>query len=267
MRRIRKAATAIALSLTLALVAPIAVPSMGTTTIVQGATIKLNKKIAAITAGKTLQLKLTGTKAAVKWTTSSKTVATVDQKGKVTGKKAGKAVITATANKKKYTCTVTVKAKAKENIVTFEDISFELPDSWATKTTEGIPIIGCYSKTGTPETAKTFVNITVLPSASQIDYGTLSEMYIDVLISNASKQGVEITKEDIKTTEIKSGLGVVIKVEVTATLGDQATVNTIYAVSTDEKLIEITGIDTTTTADPSGVQVAENIFKTLTILN
>lgn len=73
------------------------------------AKVKINKKTATINVGKTVQLKITGTKSKVKWSTSNKKIATVTQKGKVTGKKAGKATITAKVGKKKYKCTVTVK--------------------------------------------------------------------------------------------------------------------------------------------------------------
>ena len=45
----------------------------------------------------------------VKYATSNKSVATVSSKGVVTAKKAGTAVITATAGKAKITCKVTVK--------------------------------------------------------------------------------------------------------------------------------------------------------------
>jgi len=51
------------------------------------AAIKISKKTAALTVGKTLQLKVSGTKLKVTWSSSNKSVASVTQKGKVTAKK------------------------------------------------------------------------------------------------------------------------------------------------------------------------------------
>lgn len=72
----------------------------------------ISKKTATIYVGETVTLKVTGMKS-VKWTTSSKKIATI-AKGKVKGVKAGKATITAAGKvngkAKKLTCKVTVKA-------------------------------------------------------------------------------------------------------------------------------------------------------------
>ncbi len=76
------------------------------------ASVKLNKTSVSVYEGKTVQLKLSGTKN-VSWSSSNKKVATVSSNGKVTGVSIGKATITA-KNKstgKKYKCTVTVKDK------------------------------------------------------------------------------------------------------------------------------------------------------------
>ena len=54
-------------------------------------------------------IKVTGTKKKVKWHSSNKNIAKVSSKGKVTGRKAGKVVITAKVSGKKYTCKVKVK--------------------------------------------------------------------------------------------------------------------------------------------------------------
>lgn len=72
---------------------------------------RLNQTKVTVTVGKSVTLKVKNTKKKVKWSTSNKKVATVSKKGKVTGKKAGKATITAKVGGKKYTCKVTVKKK------------------------------------------------------------------------------------------------------------------------------------------------------------
>ncbi|MCR5837254.1 MAG: Ig-like domain-containing protein [Lachnospiraceae bacterium] len=105
--RLVKKTCALALAATMTL--SVAVP-----TTVSAAKVKISKKKITISVGesKTLTVKK-GKKAVkkVKWKTSNKKVATV-KKGTVTGKKAGKAVISAVVGKKAYKCTVTVKAKA-----------------------------------------------------------------------------------------------------------------------------------------------------------
>lgn len=80
--------------------------------------VKLNKKKVTIYVGKTVKLKVKNTKKKVKWKSSNKKVATVSKKGKVKGKKPGKATITAKVGKKKYKCKVTVKKKVSKNNVT-----------------------------------------------------------------------------------------------------------------------------------------------------
>ena len=74
--------------------------------------VKLNKTKATVYVGKTVTLKVKNTKKKVQWSTSNKKVAVVTKKGKVKGKKAGKATITAKVGKKKYKCKITVKKKA-----------------------------------------------------------------------------------------------------------------------------------------------------------
>ena len=69
---------------------------------VSAAKIKLNKTKITIYVGKTVTLKVQNNKKKVKWTTSNKKIATVTKKGKVKGKRSGKATITATVGKKKY---------------------------------------------------------------------------------------------------------------------------------------------------------------------
>lgn len=110
------------------------VPVVGVET-VQAATVALNKTEATINKGKTLQLKVTGTKSKVTWATSKKDVATVDKNGKVTAKAKGTAKITATVGKKKYTCTVKVEEPKlnKKTIALEVDNTFTLKVSGSTQ--------------------------------------------------------------------------------------------------------------------------------------
>ena len=73
------------------------------------ANARINITSGKICTGKTLILRISGNDSKVKWSTSNKKVATVSSKGIVTGKKSGKAVITATVGKRKLKCTVIVQ--------------------------------------------------------------------------------------------------------------------------------------------------------------
>jgi hypothetical protein len=60
----------------------------------------------------------TSIKSTAKWTSSDKKVATVSSTGRITGVKAGTCTITATIDKKKYTCAITVLAKKAKITIT-----------------------------------------------------------------------------------------------------------------------------------------------------
>lgn len=68
---------------------------------------KLSKKTLKIGQGGSTELYLKGTKRKPKWSTSNKKIVTV-KNGRITAKKKGKASITASIGKKKYTCKITV---------------------------------------------------------------------------------------------------------------------------------------------------------------
>ena len=106
--------------------------------------VTLNKTKATVTVGKTLQLKATlPSKTAsnkLTWTSSNKSVATVNKNGKVTAKKAGTATITVkTFNGKKATCKVTVKKASTPSSVTLsvsnKSVSIEKGSSVTVKVT------------------------------------------------------------------------------------------------------------------------------------
>lgn len=101
--------------------------------------IKINKKTANIYVGKTVQLKVTGTKKKVTWKSSNKKVATVTSKGKVKGIKKGTAKITATVSKKKYICKVTVK-EITNNVDNNEVASTTVPTRTPVKAPVGVVI-------------------------------------------------------------------------------------------------------------------------------
>ena len=61
-------------------------------------------------SGQTVSLKLKGASGKIKWSSSKKSVATVNKNGKVTAKKKGKTVITAQYEGKKYKATITVES-------------------------------------------------------------------------------------------------------------------------------------------------------------
>ena len=73
------------------------------------ATIKLNKKTATVTVGKTVQLKVSGTKKKVTWTSSKKSVATVSSTGKITGVSVGNTIVVADSAGVSYDIYVTVE--------------------------------------------------------------------------------------------------------------------------------------------------------------
>ena len=74
------------------------------------ASVRMNKTSAVLLKGKTVTLKMLGTKEKVKWSSSNKSVASVTKKGKVTGKKKGTATITAKVGYLNYVCFVRVES-------------------------------------------------------------------------------------------------------------------------------------------------------------
>lgn len=70
--------------------------------------IKINQKSITMKKGKTVKLRIAGTNAQIKWSSSKADVASVSKTGKVTAKKKGKTTITAAVGSKKYKCVVNV---------------------------------------------------------------------------------------------------------------------------------------------------------------
>ncbi|MBO6047578.1 MAG: Ig-like domain-containing protein [Erysipelotrichaceae bacterium] len=93
----------IIISLAIILISVLLVP-------VSAATIKLNHKSYKMYPKQTITLTVKGTSKTVKWSSSKKSVASVDQSGVVTAKKSGSCKIYAKVAGKKLTCKITVKS-------------------------------------------------------------------------------------------------------------------------------------------------------------
>lgn len=137
MKRIKMKMIALALVLTMAVAAPVTVPFTGNTAVAQAATVKISKSKLTMEVAASTTLKITGTKSKVTWKTSNKAVATVTSKGVVKAQSVGTAKITATVNKKNYTCTVTVvpgqnpyQVSANMTEVQMAGLSFVVPNRY-----------------------------------------------------------------------------------------------------------------------------------------
>lgn len=73
--------------------------------------VKLNQTNLNLNSGDTYKLKLENNKSKISWTSSNDKIITIDKKGLIKAKKAGKATVTAIAENKKYKCTVCVTEK------------------------------------------------------------------------------------------------------------------------------------------------------------
>lgn len=99
------------------------------------ATVKLNKSTLTLKKGKSYTLKLNNASGKVTWSTSKKSVATVNKNGKVTAKKKGTATITAKAGGKKYKCKVTVKQPVTNIKLNQKNIAISKGKSYTLKAT------------------------------------------------------------------------------------------------------------------------------------
>lgn len=111
------------------------------------AKIRMSKKNIRITVPQKCTLRLKGAKGKVIWKSSKPSVAKVNQNGKVTALRTGKATITAKAGKKKFTCIVVVK-ESKEKLKIAPDKPTPVPSEPA-RTDE--PTAVPYNPMPTPE--------------------------------------------------------------------------------------------------------------------
>lgn len=108
--------------------------------------IKLNKAKVVLEVDAKITLKLGDIKGTdVKWSSSAKKVATVSKSGVVTAKSEGSATVTATYNKKKYKCKISVvdsnKEEQKEVIGKTEGIGDEMKIKYVSHELQGNTVV------------------------------------------------------------------------------------------------------------------------------
>lgn len=201
MKKLRTKVMALALAFTMGVSAPAALPSMNTTTVASAATVKLSQTKLSLKVGQTKQLKLTGTKKAITWSSSKKSVATVSKSGKVTAKAAGTATITAKSNGKKYTCKVLVTAKKADNqTCTLDNVTFTVPSNvkYESQTQDTISMMGISLNENDHEAILVTNNNL---EGQQITYELWVEMVNSQLEVVANTPSItDYKKEDVKTT-------------------------------------------------------------------
>ncbi|WP_455716710.1 Ig-like domain-containing protein, partial [Anaerosporobacter sp.] len=214
---LRTKVMALAIAFTMGVSAPAAIPSMNTTTVANAATVKLNQKKISLKVGQTKQLKLTGAKKKITWSSSKKSVATVSKKGKVTAKAAGTATITAKSSGKKYTCKVTVTAKKAENntgnkTVTLDTVTFTIPSTVqsesVTEGTDSMMLIGL------DDNEHELILMTNSDfEGQQITYEQWTEMINSELEGLETTDGISDYKKEIVDTNLGEGIYVSYKME------------------------------------------------------
>ena len=172
------------------------------------AKVKLNKTKVTIHVGESYKLKVKGTKKKVTWKSSKKSVVTVNKKGVVTGKKAGKSIITAKVGKKKLKCKVTVIVKSNKSKKNNGDI--EMMNKQIVTTIDGkeVSVTGSIGKT-LPNNDK---NITTRPG----DIVLYSDNQIVIFYGSNTWDYTRLGTINLSESELKSLLSnknVILKLE------------------------------------------------------
>lgn len=106
--KIKKLGILLFLAIFVSVITPNIIPNQ-ITTVEAAKKVKINKTKDTLIKGDKIILSVKNANSKVKWTTSDKKIATVSSSGKVTAKNKGKATITATVNKEKFACEITVE--------------------------------------------------------------------------------------------------------------------------------------------------------------
>ena len=284
MRVLKKLSAALALGLTLTLIAPIATPATPVA-VAEAATIKLNKTKKTLKVGQTYQLKVSGTKKTVKWKSSKKSVASVSSKGKVKAKKVGKTNITATVAGKTLKCKITVKAAdnpalakapfdAKE--VTTNGYSFVVPKDWISISTaqEDSYTYSTEFKPSEEHLAAVAVMIQEADDQEIVDYATMKEL-LSLQFSKENMEALAVesfgdaTLSAYKISDVETSLGTAFKLsyEITANIEtlEIPIGGVVYAFWLDDCMILIQAMELSLEGvkEPTPLEAAEYIVQSL----
>lgn len=284
MKRLKKVFKVCALALVISLVSPALLP-ISSVNVVEAATIKLSKKAITLVVGKSKTLKVTGTKQKITWASSKKTVATVNKAGKVVAKKAGTATITATVNKKKYTCKVTVKKadivnklienapfEAKEDTASI--VNYILPKAWTKNVLaeEGKSImLALYPETADTTKGTSNLSLIIQETGTLKPEYSLAKEYLaqasteEIIIAQLAQIGMDATLEDYKTSDYETTLGTAFKIEYKAVYEGGTMNQVIYDLYIDNYLIQVTVTDIGDKVNPDVNIVGEYLLNSIQV--
>ncbi len=262
------------------LVTPSVLP-VNSIAVAEAAVIKLSKKEITLETGKSLTLKITGTKQKVTWSSNKKAIAAVNSTGKVTAKKAGTAIITATVNKKKYTCKVTVNAaKASNPFITnapfdakelkFNKVSYIIPKEWIKDVLAeqgNNTLLSIHPKiddlTKGSSSISFVINQTDQPKTdSSTLKNTITEDFIKQKLTLSDASAV-LTK--FKQSDYEAALGTALKTEYNITFNGIAMKQIIYDLIIDNYLLEVTVTDIGDGVSPDVNIAGEYLLNTISI--
>lgn len=281
MKLLKRLYNVCALILVLTFVVPTVLP-LHNEVKVSAATIKLSEKELTLTVGDSKTLKVTGTKTKVTWSSSKKSVATVSKTGKVTGVKAGKALITATVGKKNIVCKIIVNDPVRPEVLNapfeaqeyiYNNINCIIPKDWTKISLYEEPYMTEFEFCPTASASlseASYVSISFYETDEpKYDYSIIKKYYEEnfteaSLKARIEKAGVNATLSDISMSDYESKIGPACKMTYKLTYSDGTVISyTEYELSIDNYAISIFIFDLGDT--PEINTVTEYLLDTLII--
>lgn len=248
-------------------------------------TIKLNKTSLTLDIGKTYTLKVNGSKLKVTWSSSNKQVATVSTKGKVTAIEEGKATVTASVNKKKYTCKITVKKPVNPLVAnapfdaqegSIGKLNVVLPKDWSSSTLieQGSSIMAMlYPSAADMTVGSSNIIVTVQETDSAPTYDVAKEYFAstitsDYITNQMASSGMEnVVISSFTTSDYETKNGTAFKTEYKAdykTADKEGSIHqVIYELYIDNYLVEATITDIGDNVTPDIYQVTEYLLDSI----